>query len=133
MRIAMHFLFALALAAAVGLSLSAVSLGPKLALAQAAAPSNPDEPDKLHWQSEYKRVLSQVEQARARLEQSQRSYTKGKQRGRMRGEQRFEIRDELAAAKQALAAAEAQLESFPDEARRAGAPPGWFREINDDY
>ena len=33
----------------------------------------------------------------------------------------------------ALATAEEQLQKFPDEARRAGAPPGWFRELNDDY
>ena len=131
MRILMHLLFALVLAAAAGLTLSAVSFGPSLARAQAAAPSG--EPDKLHWQSEYGRVLADVEQARARLALSQRSYTKGKQRGRMRGEERFAIRDELAEAKQALAKAEERLENFPDEARRAGAPPGWFRDVNEDY
>ena len=100
--------------------------------AQPASVSAP-ESSKSYWQDRYRDLKAQVSSANARLSQAKRDYNKAKQRGRLRGEYKNDILLEIQSAEMDLQDAEQALDALPDEARAAGVPPGWFREVDEDY
>lgn len=127
----MNRLALLALAAA----LAAPSLAASPALAQQpAAVAQPDDEEgkKQYWQNRYRELLKSVDQTRFRLEEDRRAYTKGKQRGRLRGGSRDEVVSRIQENEKRLVELQKQLDDFPNEARRAGVPPGWLRDVQVD-
>ncbi len=87
-----------------------------------------DEPDRDYWVNRYETLRTEVEDLRTRVDMLQTQYSKAKRRNYPRGAQLDELRISLEKSRTELAAKEEELENFPDEARRAGAPPGWFRD-----
>jgi len=102
-----------------------IALGPAL-----PAPAFADERDENrdYWQKRYRELKQRVEAARSEHERALAAYSKGRQRNRLRGEPKVEVMDRLDRAKRELAEAERAWSAFPEEARRAGALPGWFRD-----
>jgi hypothetical protein len=86
-----------------------------------------EEAAKAEWQDRYHELMTRVESLRARYEAQSLAYRKSRKRSVPRGEEREALRIEVERLEQELAAAEQELADFPDEARRAGALPGWFR------
>jgi len=118
------------------------------ALALHAAPAFADEEDaydenqsvggsqqdsKPYWQNRYTELKGQVSSASARLTQAKREYSKAKQRDRLRGDSKNSILQQIQSAEMDLEDAQKALDALPDEARAAGAQPGWFREIDENY
>jgi hypothetical protein len=102
---------------------------PLLATPAFAEEEMDEQQKKTFWQDKYRRLLTETETVRARLESNRTSYSKGRQRGRLRGGSGTYLTDLIASDEAKLAALEQELADFPDTARRAGIPPGWFRDL----
>ena len=89
------------------------------------------EADKESWQQRYLELLTAVDDATSRLEVGRGTYSKAKQRGRLQGDRKRELLESISQAEADLASASEALENFPEEARRAGVPPGWLREVEE--
>jgi hypothetical protein len=110
--------------------LSVLALGLATTVATPALAEVPDSA-KAEWQARYRSLLDSVSEAASRYQAAKAIYTKNRQINRKRGDARFDINTELSEAQIELADARAALEDFPDEAHRAGVPPGWLREVED--
>jgi hypothetical protein len=84
---------------------------------------------KAEWQQRYRSLVRSVEQLRTELEENRAAYSKAKQRDRLQGSRREQLVEQIASNEKRLAELETELAAFPDEARRAGVPPGWLRDI----
>jgi hypothetical protein len=95
-----------------------------------ATPSGASEADQeAYWRARSDEARQRVEAARARVASAEESYGNMRHRSRKRGEPRAIVSDERTAAHSELEAALKYLEEeLPEEARRAGALPGWLRE-----
>jgi len=87
-----------------------------------------DEPDREYWVQRYETLRSEVEELRTRVDMLEASYSRAKRRNYPRGAELDELRINLEKSRKELAEKEEAWEAFPDEARRAGVPPGWFRD-----
>jgi peptidoglycan hydrolase CwlO-like protein len=92
-----------------------------------AQAQNAEESAKAEWQDRYQTLTAKVERLRADYASRSNSYSKARHRNYPRGEELDKMRADVERLEQELAAAEQELADFPDEARRAGALPGWFR------
>ena len=122
----------LAAAMAVVLATPLILAAPRGTTAQPASVGAP-ESSKSHWQNRYLELKAKVSDANARLTQARREYNKAKQRGRLRGDTKNRILLDMQTAEMDLDDAREALDALPDEARAAGVPPGWFREVDEDY
>jgi hypothetical protein len=108
--------------------------GPASAAPGAAhlAPPGPDAPEaerEAYWRRRAQEARDRVAAARERVAESEEEYSRMRHRQRKRGEPRAEITDARTSAHAELEAALRYLEEeLPEEARRAGALPGWLRE-----
>lgn len=89
-----------------------------------------EEPDRDYWVGRYEKLVSEVEGLRAKVDQLKLNYTRARTRNYPRGEALKELEADRDQAIEDLAEKEAELEEFPEEARRAGALPGWFRDLD---
>lgn len=87
--------------------------------------------EKKAFQTRYASALADVANAKARHVESQKVLRKARQRDRLKGQARIDIYAEIEAAKFELEAAEKHLATFPEDARQAGVPPGWLREVEE--
>lgn len=98
----------------------------------AAAEGQGDESDtlaeKTYWQEQHRKLAEELAWAKHAHETAVLTYAKKKQRRRLRGEPKEEVLSALEETEARLEAAQAAYDRFPEEARRAGALPGWFRE-----
>lgn len=117
-------------ALACGSPLAAVVLVPAEATAQ-PAPAKQGEEDraKKAWQDRYRDAFARERAARVELEAARTAYTKGRNRQRLRGDKRAQAVERIRVAEVELAEATRDLEVVPEEARRAGVPPGWLRDV----
>ncbi len=110
---------------------SAQNPGPASA-AQGMAPPGPDESEasrEAYWRTRAEEARDRVAAARERVAETNEDYARMRHRRNERGEPRAEITQERTGAHAELEAALRYLESdLPEEARRAGALPGWLRE-----
>jgi len=83
------------------------------------------------WQRRYDEALGRVASANARIEKSERTIRKLRQRDRYKGPERAEVDSEMASAQSDLEDARREVAEFPDVARQAGIPPGWLREVEE--
>ena len=82
-----------------------------------------------YWRARASQARNRVAAAEQRLADAQLDYQKLRQRRTQRGEPRAAISGEREAAQMELSAAlRYRDDELPDEARRAGALPGWVRE-----
>lgn len=104
-----------------------------LSLVLASSPAQADQPSqaKHDFQTRYATAIANVAKARARVVASEKALRKARQRDRLKGEARVEIYAEIESAKRELEAAEEVLSAIPEDARRAGVPPGWLREVEE--
>lgn len=108
-------------------------------LGASALPASPDaneppaglseERQMAYWQERARALAEQVRDATARLAAGREQYTRIRHHRRIRGEDKVTVLTEIARAEADLGDAQAALERLPEEARRAGAPPGWLREF----
>lgn len=89
------------------------------------------QPDKREWQQRYTELIVEVQTLEQRVVLGEAAYSRNKTRHRLSGERKIEIIADLNEAKAQLVDAKQRLEAFPDEARRAGVPPGWLREVDE--
>jgi hypothetical protein len=85
------------------------------------------EAQKEMWQGRFRAAREAVATQRVRRQEALDAYTQMRHRRRARGEEKQRILEELTASEVALEASENALEELFEEARRAGAPPGWTR------
>jgi hypothetical protein len=118
-----------ALVATMGLANDPAAAAQPTATTQRAAAAQDDEAAlKADWQGRYRALVQNVEKTSAQLEADRRTYQKARQRGRLKGGTRDEVLTRIAENEIKLAELEQALQQFPEEARRAGVPPGWLRE-----
>lgn len=92
-----------------------------------AAAEDVDKRLKVEWVGRHREVTLEYTHALAELETARASHRKARQRHRLQGERRAELETNLEAAETRYAAAQQAMDAFPEDARRAGVPPGWFR------
>ena len=115
----------------------ALSLGVALALPYSSASAQSAKPsykqldlkgrEKSYWKRRARSIEQRVAEARELYEAAHAAYLDGRQRRRARGEKKAELAAQLEAARAELEVAELDLAALPEEARKAGAPPGWIR------
>ena len=87
-----------------------------------------EEADRDYWVARYDKLKNDVEELRTRVDTLETKYNRAKRRNYPRGAQLDELRSSLETSRTDLAEAEEAWANFDDDARRAGALPGWFRE-----
>lgn len=128
----MSRLLAALVALGVGSPLAGVVFAPGEALAQpASVRMTAEQRSKFEWQRRYREAIARERLARSEFEQASVAWSRGMRRQRLRGERRVKARERLDAAEAELREATRDLESVPEEAHRAGVPPGWLREVED--
>jgi hypothetical protein len=89
----------------------------------------PIEQREAYWRAKAKAARERADLAQQRVTAAEYEYRNRRQRQRRRGEHRAEVAAERDAAARELEEAVAYLEvGLPEEARQAGALPGWLRE-----
>lgn len=126
MRARRALVFALLLVGAAGL--------PSAGLAQSSpTETQQEEEQKAYWQDRYRRLTEQVRNARERLEAAGADLSRARHHRKLRGgEQKLPVLGDLARAEADFMESARALEGLPEEARKAGAPPGWLRELDGD-
>jgi hypothetical protein len=110
-------------------ALAAASL---LGLAVGVASAEVDDAAKKeYWQKRYAQILVRAAGAERQLAMSRVAYRESRQRDRPRGEARQQLVVALQEAETEYEAASKLLAEFPEDARRAGIPPGWLREVEE--
>jgi hypothetical protein len=94
----------------------------------AAATAQDEEPDRDVWVKRYETLKAEVAELEMRVETLEGQYTRARRRNYPRGEPLQQLVTDLEEARVEYAAKKEEWENFPDEARRAGALPGWFRD-----
>lgn len=115
-----------------GVTRGAVLLGAAsvwLSAAPRCAQASPSEGGREYWQTRYRELKSLVANLRSELEQKRAEYSRRRHDRRLRGETRTQLLEQIADLEKRLAAAERELAEFPETARKAGALPGWFRDL----
>jgi len=84
---------------------------------------------KTHWQNRYRNLLLDAARLRAAVERETELYADANRRNYRRGSKRHTHHEAAKVAEQELVKVEAALATIEDDARRAGALPGWFYEV----
>ncbi len=126
----MNRLLAVLVALSVGSPIAVVVFAPGEVRAEpTAARMTAEERFKFEWQQRYRLAIARERTARVEYEQANLSWKRGMRRHRLRGDRRVRARERLQDAEAQFQAAMTDLESIPEDARRAGVPPGWLREV----
>ena len=106
-----------------GISILVITAGPGSA--------NPESAKREYWQTKYATIIAQATSAEKKVEVTRVAYRESRQRDRPRGTERQQLVTDLETAEAEWAAASKRLAEFPEEAHRAGVPPGWLREVEE--
>ena len=82
-----------------------------------------------YWVERYHKLHSAETSLQSELGAARARHSRGRRANRLRGEERGELRKDIVRMEKELARVERDLAAFPEEARRAGALPGWFRDL----
>lgn len=88
-----------------------------------------DDPKRQQWVQRYQDVRTKHAKLEQDLAQARIDYSRGRSSRHLRGEGKAGLLVEIGRLEQELEKADQQLRDFPDEARRDGALPGWFRDL----
>ena len=81
------------------------------------------------WQARYTKLLDDADMLRETIERERELYADANRRNYRRGNKRHRHRTAMLEAEAKLEVVERELAALPDEARRAGALPGWLYEV----
>jgi hypothetical protein len=87
-----------------------------------------DDGKRAEWVQKHEDLTAHYAKAQADLAEARAAYSRGRSNRYLRGEGKTGLVADINRLEQEVAQAQRDLESFPDEARRAGALPGWFRD-----
>jgi hypothetical protein len=102
-----------------------------LAHAEGPPPGASEEEQHAYWTSRHHDLVERVRDANARLEAARDTYRHGIHRPRRDEARKTELQRAIAEAEAGLGEARRALDELPEEARRAGALPGWIREMEE--
>jgi hypothetical protein len=85
--------------------------------------------DKESWQDEYRDLVTRADRLRDEIDRERELYADANRRNYRRGQKRHVHLETIDVATRELSEVEAQLATFAEDARRAGAPPGWLNEV----
>jgi len=85
--------------------------------------------EKASLQGEYRDLVTRANRLRDVIERERELYADANRRNYRRGKSRHVHLEAVDVATKELGKVEAQLATFADDARRAGAPPGWLNEV----
>jgi hypothetical protein len=119
----------LALATALAaLALTATAVGARAEPpAPRPVPIEPTAADRNAWQQRVREARDAVVRADARQREAELAYDRMRHRDHPRGKGAAAVLAERIAAREDAGAAHARLDEVLEQARRAGAPPGWLR------
>lgn len=100
-----------------------------LALPFAAFAGDDDDAKREEWVQRYQELLTRTATLKSDYESALADYSRARSTRDLTGEGKAGLIKEMNRLKEELAAAEKELAEFPDVARRAGALPGWFRDV----
>ena len=99
---------------------------------QIAPPGGLSEEQQINfWQERGRSLVERVRDASERLAAGKAQYSRFRHHRRIRSEDKAKVLMDIARAEADLSDAQTALERFPEDARRAGALPGWEREFED--
>lgn len=104
------------------------------ALAADGIGSDPEiREQKTYWQTRYRQLLSDRQELQALVARERELYADANRRNYRRGDKRHVHRDAMLEAQDQLAEVERALSTIRDDARRAGALPGWLNEVEFEF
>ena len=110
-----------------------IALMALIALPAAAGDEAQEEIDlrakQANWQNQYRTLLTEADRLRAEIDRERELYADANRRTYRRGSKRHVHRAAMQEAESGLAEVEARLATFEDDARVAGAHPGWLRQV----
>ncbi len=95
------------------------------------AAADDDDGKRKAWVAQYQDLQVRHARLQRELEQVRSDYSRGCSTKRLSGEGKTGVIKEIARLEDELAKADQELRDFPDTARRAGAFPGWFRDLEE--
>jgi hypothetical protein len=113
--------------------LSAVALPVAAAILLLVSPlasrgADTDGAKREEWVQKHEDLKAKHAKLRSGLEQARADYGRGRSTRKLRGEGKTGLVADIQRMQKELAESEQALSDFPEEARRAGALPGWFRD-----
>jgi len=88
-----------------------------------------DDSKRAEWVRKYQALQLQHAQLEQDLADAKIDYSRGRSRKRLRGEGKAGLVEEIARLEEEFDKVDQELANFPDEARKQGALPGWFRDV----
>ncbi len=88
-----------------------------------------DDAKREEWVQRYQELLTRTATLKSNYESALADYSRARSTRDLTGEGKAGLVKEMNRLKEELADAEKELAEFPDVARRAGALPGWFRDV----
>ena len=119
------------LVCALGIGIAIAALLVAVGHAEPPAADASEEQQKTYWQNRHEQLAERVRDAGARVEATRAEYVRGRHHYKIRGENYVRVLTQIAKAESDLMEAQRELRGLPEEARRAGAPPGWLRELEE--
>ena len=95
----------------------------------ASADAEQQDVKRQQWVERYQELKQRHARLEKDLAQTRVDYSRGRSTKHLRGEGKAGLLKDLKRLEEEFAAADQELEDFPDMARRDGAYPGWFRDI----
>ena len=90
-----------------------------------------DDGKREQWVAQYQDLQLRHTRLQGELEQARKDYSRGRSTKHLRGEGKTGLLKEIARLEDEFAKVDQELRDFPDTARRAGAFPGWFRDLEE--
>ena len=108
-----------------------LAVGVALLLAGLPGSAAQDDIEREQWVAAYHDLQLRHARLTRELEQARKDYSRGRSSRQLRGEGKAALIEQIAALEDGLTNVNQELRAFPDTARRAGALPGWFRDLED--
>jgi len=88
-----------------------------------------DDRARRHWVDQYQELQQRHATLGQALAEARRDYSRGRSSGSLQGEGKRDLLREIARLESEFHRVDGRLRDFPETARRAGALPGWFRDL----
>lgn len=110
-----------------------VAVGVAVALLLAGLPGSAaqDDAKREQWVAQYHDLQLRHARLTGELEQARKDYRRGRSSKHLRGEGKAALIERIAMLEESLTKVDREVRDFPDTARRAGAMPGWFRDLEE--
>jgi len=102
------------------------------AFSDAATDAAKQQAKREEWVQKHEELKAKTSRLEAELSQARVDYSRGRSTRHLRGEGKTGLLTEIDRLEKEVAESEAELQNFPEDARRQGALPGWFRDDGED-